>query len=117
MDYGTCSDILLKSSVYLICLAFIFNYSLYGAYQLQLDFGHMQYWLQQKLSHSKVKQSVMSLDVFKNLMGIVELLKQQPRGRLHSRTRNTSRREESSMCEFVYTLGTRRFRFQHAYTV
>ena len=59
--------------------------SVYGAHQLQLDFGYVRTWLQTAIQHPEVRQSVLSLDVFKYLDGIISLLKRQPKGRSSSR--------------------------------
>ena len=45
----------------------------------------MQTWLSSSIQSEGVKQSILALDVFKNLNGIVELLKRQPKGRSRSR--------------------------------
>ena len=73
-------------------------FSLHGAYQLELDFLYVRTWLSDHIQNQEVKQSVLCLDAFKNLMGIVCLLKRQPRGRTPSRARDRSIKEDRSMC-------------------
>ena len=80
-----------------------------GAAQLHLDFEHMKEWLAGCLGNPEVKQSVLALDIFKYLAGIVELLGRQPRGRSLSGTRSryierrppapSGSTEPRSMCE------------------
>ena len=58
----------------------VVNCSYQGAVQLECDSRFMRSWLQTALQSGDVKQSVLSLDVFLYLHGIVQLLKQQPHG-------------------------------------
>ncbi len=64
---------------------FLSSFSLCGAHQLGLDFVSVQTWLSNSIQNEEVKQSILALDVFKNLTGVVELLKRQPKGRSRSR--------------------------------
>lgn len=68
------------------CISFTSS-SVYGAHQLELDFGYVRTWLEKALQHPEVRQSVLSLDIFKHLDGIIGLLKRQPSGRSSSRPR------------------------------
>ncbi|XP_064630195.1 uncharacterized protein LOC135489040 isoform X2 [Lineus longissimus] len=54
------------------------KFSLYGAYQLQVDFEHVRIWLDAYLENEEVKQSILALDILKYLNGAVLLLKRQP---------------------------------------
>ena len=58
----------------------VVNCSYQGAVQLECDSRFVRSWLQTALQSGDVKQSVLSLDVFLYLQGIVQLLKQQPHG-------------------------------------
>ncbi|XP_013397179.1 uncharacterized protein LOC106163977 [Lingula anatina] len=69
------------------------KFSLYGAHQLYLDFLHVRTWLSESIQNDEVKQSILSLDIFKYLFGAVSLLKKQPKKKGVATTVN---REEMS---------------------
>ncbi len=85
--------------------------SLCGAHQLGLDFTSVQTWLSSAIQSEEVKQSILALDVFKQLAGIVELLKRQPKGRSRSRGPPKDRKqygtsgEDASEYLFLYMEG------------
>ncbi|XP_074644045.1 uncharacterized protein LOC141900888 [Tubulanus polymorphus] len=54
------------------------RFSLHGACQLKIDFDYVISWLDSYIENTEVKQSVLSLDVFKYLDGITQLLMKQP---------------------------------------
>ncbi|ELU07777.1 hypothetical protein CAPTEDRAFT_221350 [Capitella teleta] len=56
------------------------RFSLPGAQQLQLDFSAVKDWLEENISAEGVRQSILALDSFRHLQGVVGLLKRQQQG-------------------------------------
>nr|KAG5705132.1 hypothetical protein BaRGS_030849 [Batillaria attramentaria] len=73
------------------------KFSLYGAQQLGVDVDSLRLKLTQGLWAVEVRRGVLELPVFRQLSGIVQLLKRQPHRRANSRFRDCS--TEDLSCE------------------
>lgn len=94
----------LTSSINGLCGAWITSFlkektkfSLFGAQQLGVDVDTLRAKLSAGLSVAEVRRGVLELQIFRQLSGIVQLLKRQPQRRANSRFRDCS--TEDLSCE------------------
>ena len=64
--------------------------SLTGVQQLDRDFGYLVSWLADNLHVPEVRQSVLSLEIFRYMRAIIEVLQQQPQNGLGCRSSDKS---------------------------